>query len=316
MAIFTEIFQNIDTAVVQTIASGTAQLVNVLSPLFFAGFTLYMLFLLFSYWQGTSPEVAMVDLLKRIAAWTVILTLSLNISGYNEYVLPLVLHLGDGLSQAFSGQPASNASVLDALTEQLIKVINSNAKLAAETTGLSGIGERIETALINLLLLICFSVFLVIAAAYIMLAKVFLAILAVVGPVFIACALFPMTRNLASAWAMQVLNYALLLLLMAITAGVFINYLNNSLSSVSLVEAVTHTATVHAALATMMFAIILLKLPELASGLAGGIAANGFGAAVGAFNSGRQLLSKKPKPPPPPKPKPGGGGIKQEGKGK
>ena len=47
---------------------------------------------------------------------------------------------------------------------------------------------------------------------------------------------------------------------------------------------------IHLVLILLFFAIILLKLPEMASGLAGGIAANGFGALASTVSSGKRLL--------------------------
>lgn len=288
---FTEIFQRIDTTVVNTIASGTVNLINVVSPVMLAGFTCYMLFVFFSYWQGSSVEGTMVDLIKRNVAWAVIIGLSMNIGNYNHYVLPAVLHLGDNLSQAFSGQPASNASVLDALATQLVDVMDKTSAFAEKSKGISGIAIKLETYIKNFILLFFFCIFLVIAAAYIMLAKVFLAILAVVGPIFIVMALFPVTRNLASAWGMQVLNYSLLLLFLNITAGVFVGYLALSMVDLSTLDVVSNISMIHNVLATLMFAIILLKLPELASGLAGGIAANGFANVMNIATSIKRLGS-------------------------
>lgn len=287
---FTEIFQRIDTTVVNTIASGTVNLINVVSPVMLAGFTCYMLFVFLSYWQGSSVEGTMVDLIKRNVAWAVIIGLSMNIGNYNHYVLPAVLHLGDNLSQAFSGQPASNASVLDALATQLVDIVNFNSDKASQLLMPFGLGTYINIVVKNAILIICFSAFLIIAAAYIMLAKVFLAILAVVGPIFIVMALFPVTRNLASAWGMQVLNYSLLLLFFNITAGVFVGYLNFSLTG-GLSDTLSYSSLIHILLATLMFGIFLLKLPELASGLAGGIAANGFANVMNIATSIKRLGS-------------------------
>lgn len=280
--VFTKIFERIDTAIVQNIANGTANLANALSPLFLSCFTFYVLWVFFSYWQGSSAESTMVDITKRFVSWGIILGLGMNLQGYNETVLPLVANLGDNLSQIFSGSPTSNASALDALATQLLDAIDKNMEETDSLTMPFGIGEYLRIVANNTIILICFAVFLVIAAAYIVLAKVFLAILAVLGPVFITFALFPATRNLTSQWAMQVLNYSLFMLFINITGGIFLSYLSESMQGADFLDDAT---ILHALLSTLMFVIILLKLPELASGLSGGIAANGFGNLVSAVST-------------------------------
>lgn len=320
MDVFTSVFDRIDSTVIQTIAGGTANLLAIISPAIAACFVVYVMFVAWSYWQnGASIEGTMIDLVKRVAAWGIILGFSMNLAGYNSYILPIVLHLGDGLSQAFSGSPASDASALDALTQSIIDVIVDNREAASEVGGLDGIGATVDAAINNMILIVASAIFLIIAAAYLVLAKVFLAILAVVGPIFLGFALFPATRQFAMAWINQVLNYSLLMLFLNVTAGVFLSYISGVLQSMSAAggsgmeaQGMALTTLMHIVLAVLMFVVILLKLPELASGLAGGVSANGFSSLARAVTgmkmaTGARSAAKAPKT---------GGSIKAESAGK
>lgn len=278
--VFTNIFKHIDEAVIDNIAGGTQTLLTTISPLIIASFTIYFAFVVLSYFDNP-PEQIIVDLYKRIFALAVVVGLSLNVENYNEYVLPVVLNLGDWLSQAFSGGDAS-ASALDALVTQLIDTVEENEEKLVTLPMPLGLGQYIGAVITNALIIISFGAFLVAASAYILLAKIFMAILGVVGPVFIALFLFPTTRQFANGWLNQFINYSLFSLLVNITAGVMLSYLK---TTTALATPISNAGLVHTILITILFLIVLLKLPELASGLVGGIANTGFGGFVSSVSS-------------------------------
>lgn len=326
MTLFEDIFLEIDNTVLTNLAGGTANLANIVAPAFQAVFLVYVVFVAWSYWQNNaSIESSAIDLVKRVVVWGLILGFSMNISGYNSTIVPLVLGLGDGLSQAFTGGGATNAVALDTLATQIVDIVNANASAAWEVEGIGEkIGAVIGSTFDNALILITSSLFFVIAAAYIVLVKIFLAILVVLGPIFIAFLLFPATRQYGMNWINQVLNYSLLTLLVNIAGGFFIAYVNTVLGGITgaggaagaliFNDVVAMSAIIQIVLATLMFVIILWKLPELASSLAGGMAANGFGQLMNTARMAKQLGGGKGAN------KSGGGSVQgaktAEGKGK
>lgn len=283
--VFTKVFARIDTTVQSTIIGNTSNVISIISPVLLAGFTVYVILVTWSYF-GTTLEQTMFDLLKRILAWGVIISFSLNIGSYNASVVPFVLGLGEGLANIFSGGGTASATALDGLVNLLFDMIAKNSEAADQVSGIEGISEKLAAFFYNLLIILVFSVFLIIAAAYIVLAKVFLAILVVLGPIFISLALFPATRQYFSAWVNQVVNYNLYFLLINVVGAIFISYINATFTEEALL---TDSGIIQLILVLLFFAIILLKLPEMASGLAGGIAANGFGSLASSISSGTRL---------------------------
>lgn len=283
--VFTRVFERIDTTVQSTIIGNTSNVISIISPVLLAGFTVYVILVTWSYF-GTTLEQTMFDVLKRILAWGVIISFSLNIGSYNASVVPFVLGLGEGLANIFSGGGTASASALDSLVNLLFDMIAKNSEAADKVSGIEGISEKLAAFFYNLLIILVFSVFLIIAAAYIVLAKVFLAILVVLGPIFISLALFPATRQYFSAWVNQVVNYNLYFLLINVVGAIFISYINATFTEEALL---TDSGIIQLILVLLFFAIILLKLPEMASGLAGGIAANGFGSLASSISSGTRL---------------------------
>jgi hypothetical protein len=55
--IFGRIFQKIDAVVQTDIVANISNVANVLSPIMLSAFTIYLLFVFLSYWQGSSQKV-------------------------------------------------------------------------------------------------------------------------------------------------------------------------------------------------------------------------------------------------------------------
>ena len=288
--VFGLIFEKIDNVVQSEVITSISNVSNVLSPIMISAFTIYLLFVFLSYWQGSGIESTLVDLLKRVMVWAVVIGFGANLSAYNNTVVPIVMGFGDGLVHLFNGTNGSIGSSLDNLGTKLVDIVIKNHESADSMPMPFGLGAKLEVIIQNAIIIISFGVFLVIAGAYIILAKVMTAILAVLGPLFISLALFPATRQFFMSWVNQVVNYSLYLVVVNVTASIFIGYIDVSFASV---EPNTDTGFISLVLTSLIFFVVLLKLPELTSGLAGGIANNGFGGAIQSISSFRRLFDNK-----------------------
>lgn len=297
--IFSDVFGKVDVAIQEVIAGNASKLMNMLEPLLLSGFTVYLLFVFLSYWNS-SIEENIVDFLKKIFAWVLIIGFSTNLSTYNEYVVPMVMGLGDGLSLALNGQ--ENATVLDDMANSMINIVVNNQDEANQLP-ITSVGRYLMIIIYNAIVIISFSVFLVISSAYILLAKIYSGILTLIGPVFISLALFPATRHFFTSWKNQVINYALLLLLMNITASFMIKIYGEIINFSNIEYPTSNTFLVSVVLLSFMFFVVLLKIPELASGLAGGSSADGFaqaGRAIKNLTSPKSKGGDKTRQSPPP----------------
>lgn len=290
--VFTDVFGKIDTAIQEVIAGGIADLMNTVEPLLLSGFTVYLLFIFLSYWNGSFND-AISDFYRKLIAWFLIIGFSLNMSSYNEYVMPIVMGLGDWLSTALNGQ--TNTDVLDSMANSMIDIVVKNQD-EANALPMTSVGRYIMIVIANAIIIISFSVFLVISSAYILLAKIFLGILALIGPLFISLFLFPATRQYATAWVNQVVNYGLLTFLMNVTASLMIKIYGEVIDFSSVEYPTSNSFLIGVVLLSFMFFSVLLKIPDLAGSLAGGISADGFaqaGRAVKNLTSPKKQSQKK-----------------------
>jgi type IV secretion system protein VirB6 len=286
--IFVDMFSKVDDSVVAVLSTKTTNLISLITPLIAAGFGLYLLLIALSYLRDQAPLDGMfVDLLKRFFAWGVIITFALNVGSYISVVVPLVMNIPNELSQSLSNDPtAVNAAAtsLDGLMDQYNQIIDTIQKHSAGLDTLDFSGEMAD--MFQMFAIIVFAEpFLLIAAAFILLAKIFTAVLLCVGPLFIALALFPATRKYFEAWVGQVVTYMFLSVLYSVVAMLEIQIMQQVMiqphPSTTTAGAVGYALSdiIYMCSFGIVFLIVALKIPDLAAGLGGGIAAGGYGEA-------------------------------------
>ena len=267
--IFTNIFTLIDESILRVIISKSGSFISVIEPLLVSGFTVYLLFLFMSYWNGRIDETA-IDFAKKCLVWVIVLTFTFNIDTYNEYIPPIVMGFGDYLSQKLSGADTTINGSLDELLNIVIDGVGATMEKA------SGIMGTVLAVSVVLLIVVASLIFLVISAGYILLAKVFAGILVVVGPFFVGTALFPATRQFFHSWVNQAVNYILLTFFLNVLMAFFIEFMVSSFGT----GAIDLSRGFNIAVGSGIFFVVLLRLPELASNLSGGLSANGFSQAT------------------------------------
>lgn len=314
---FQEIYTFFETSVTAVITDGTANMIALISPLVAAGFGLYVMLVLASYWRGGNDD-PITDFLFKMIGWGIVITLGLNIEMYQTYVVPIVNGLGDDFAGTM-GEEFNSATALDAMVNSFLEAFIDLYNDA------DGIKQTMFAVLAILTVSIFAGAFMVIAIAYIIMAKLALGILVAIGPLFVASALFPATRDLFKNWTSQILNYAFLVLLFSFAAQIEIALVSSLIpSELSL----SSLMKINLICAVMVF--VSLNLPSLASSLAGGV---GISSMVGKLknlpggsgrSSGAGVEGPKPppaggeiekgKPNPAAPPAPGGGAMSPEQK--
>ena len=327
---FTDLFNSLDTATA-TLGSGMSNVLNIVLPAFEAVFIVYMMFVVWSYWQNASSiESTAIDLFKRIVGLGLLIGLGINYSTYSSVVFPFVTDFGDGLAQTWGGSATSTGSQLDGIIEKISQITDTNSADAqtalnnapvaqgepqptqgivdtvigaasgmadaviASTVG--ALGNEVMAFLQNIIIWISSAIFLVVSAAYLLVAQVMLILLAAIGPIFFGFALFPATRQFFTNWIGQVLNYGFLFLFMTISAEIFITYIDSQLDASKTAMMVGEYAVTANSMLSLMcmfviFAVMLIQLPSLTSGLFGGLSAGGFGSLASAANATKRIVS-------------------------
>lgn len=288
LQIFTDMFNSFDQNVLNTINTGSARMISLISPLVAACFSLYVLLVLVSYWRGHNDS-PISDFLLKMAGWAAVLTLGMNISYYSEYVVPFFNGLGDDLSSALM-RGNSLSSGLDTLLNLYISAIKS----MYNGLGVTDVGLFVEVSVLALCILLVGVPFLAIAAAYIILAKFALGLLLALGPAFIVAALFPPTRQFFQNWVGQCLNYGLLVALFGAVGAIEVSFMTSVLPKSFSVSDVMLTYTIEGKIiaAGLVFIVVSLNMPSLASQLAGGVGISSMVGKLGNAVSGAMRAMK------------------------
>ncbi|WP_227746999.1 type IV secretion system protein [Paraburkholderia franconis] len=256
-------------------------MISLISPLMATCFSIYVLLVLWSYWQGRNDE-PINDFLVRMATWAFILVCGMNIQFYSDYVVPFFNGLGEQLASALTGQD-NPVSGLDSL---LSAYINACAQIYDRSHSFDVIG-----AVWVISVMIVFATpFMALAVAFVILAKFALGLLLALGPLFISTALFPPVRQFFWNWAGQCLNYSLLISLFAATTAIEINFANSIVPNGTTFPSMSQIVGID--VMGVVFFIIALNLPGLASALASGIGISAMTGRLGALARGAMAMGK------------------------
>ncbi|MFJ3465758.1 type IV secretion system protein [Achromobacter spanius] len=237
--------------------------------------------------SGNIQEPIM-DALKRVLRMSVVIGIGANVATYNTEIANFLWTWPDALALKLAGTEGTGTgtiSFLDALMGQMYQLGQSfwtkaqaNSSYGIPDLGLLGISIAIWAGGI---LTTAYSAFLM------CLAKIALAVLLAIGPVFIALTLFDATRKFFEGWLGQVLNYGFLVVLTAGVCKMILNILQAYL--LSALPAAQANASIVQALPALAISVIgllvLAQLGAIASALAGGAAMTTMGAG--------SLLSRK-----------------------
>ncbi|MBL3961012.1 type IV secretion system protein [Burkholderia sp. KCJ3K979] len=201
--------------------------------------------------------------------------------------------------------------MLDCYDQQVDLVLDAySVKATHEGLSLTGIVAGIGDIVCGFIAALGGSIFLIVLAFEVVMARMLLDLVLGIGPVFIACAAFAPTARFFEAWTAKVANYALLQVLVAAFLGMALTAFSTELAPFRVTTeppgsnagalvaagqaALEASAAWGAALGMFATAIFLAmvgwQLPAVASGLSGGATLSGFGAFVAGVAS-RRLAS-------------------------
>ena len=190
--------------------------------------------------------------------------------------------LPDNLSGLF-GTAEYTASALDSNVNNLVETWGKIQAYAAELDW-NQVSDKLLLYFVGVCIFLLGCIFFAVTFAYYLIAKLSLAMVILIGPLFIGAMLFPSTRQWGMNWIGQILNYSITVtfftILGALQNDFFVNHMQNAFSGESFsVAEVIMTLPVFV-LGTILFILVAWNIPSIASALTGGASANGFSRSV------------------------------------
>ncbi|MFT2214673.1 type IV secretion system protein [Rhizobium giardinii] len=261
------------------ISSGTSNIANWVTGPLTAALTLYVVLYGYLVLRGSVQE-PMLEFAFRAMKLAIIVMLVRNANQYQVYVADIFFEtLPKELSQALNTGTTPSASTFDSLLDKGQKCaqeIWSHASwpvdIVTGTGGIMVIGASVIVATIGY-----------IVSLY---ARLALAIVLAIGPIFIALAMFQSTRRFTEAWIGQLVNFVILQILVVAVGSLLITCIDATFTAI---ESYTDLLMRPIALCAICLAAfyVFYQLPGIASALAAGGASltYGFGAARDAHES-------------------------------
>lgn len=273
---FSDIANSLLNGMGSDLFSKSGDLISGIAPFFQTCFGIYMLLVILDYYnRGLDEKV--IDLGKRIVGWLVIIAFAFNASQYLKLANMLWM-LPENLS-GLLGTSDYTASALDSQSNNILLMMENIFAYAAELDMLQASDKLMLYAGGSVAVVLAY-LFFIITFAYYLIAKLSLAMVIVIGPLFIGAMLFPATRQWGMNWIGQVLNYSVTVVFFVILGALQNDFFKNHLEN-AVVGDITSLAQVMGLiplflLSTAIFILVAWSIPSIASALTGGASVNGF----------------------------------------
>ena len=200
-------------------------MISGIAPVFQIGFGIYILLVAFDYYKRGFDE-NVVDLGKRMFGWLLIIAFAFNSSQYQK-LANIMWMLPENLS-GLLGTSTYTASALDTQSNNILKMMENIFAYAASLDMLQ-VSDKLMLYIGGGFAVILAYLFFLITFAYYLIAKLSLAMVIVIGPLFIGSMLFPATRQWGMNWIGQILNYSVTVVFYVILGALQNDFFKNQL---------------------------------------------------------------------------------------
>lgn len=268
--VMSKLFDKIDTATTTFVTDISSKLIGELTPVITVSLTIFFLFygLLTIHGVIQSPVI---DFIRRTIKIGFVVGIALSAGTYQSQIADVIRITPDALATALISNPVQGsgaANVIDNAAENGFKVAGE----AFENAGMFS-SEGIAYAFFGLLVVLATAIFCAVGGAFILLAKVALALCAGFGPLFISLLLFEATKGFFESWVGQIANYSLMTVLMASVFGFLMNIYGAYMADVNFDGVQSFAGTLGGCLILSLASlIIIVQIPSIATGLSNGLA--------------------------------------------
>lgn len=278
--LFTPLFAELDRVSTAFTRDVSSRAIVAITPVLAAGLTVWFIVWGILVMRG-AVEQPVREFLGKVIRTALIVSVALGAGLYQRDVAELIRTVPDDLAAAVAGgeanvrfgaDPLGTGSLQAALIDRAAGQGLSKAEDAFEKGGVMT-QQGIAFYTFGVLMLLATVIMVGVGGALILVAKVMLALLAGLGPLFIAALLFDTTRRFFDRWIAMIATYALVVVLFAAVFTFMLAIFANYMSGVALDGNMNVAYGIGGALILTIVSVAILKeLHHLAVGLGGGYA--------------------------------------------
>ncbi|UFX12922.1 type IV secretion system protein [Sinorhizobium meliloti] len=240
-------------------------------PLLTIMFMAYVGYYGLQLFMGTA-RVSVSEIIGRVARMLIILALVREWDYFNTLFYSWLNNTPEDVGRAILTATGTGITEPTNGLSMIWKTANEAASAFAEQSGYFAV----LPSMIGFLVMLAVAVFIAVALAILLLAKVMMWVLIGTAPIFIGCMLFEQTRGMGVAWFQQVLMYALIPLFVYVVAAFLISAMDPELTKVT--SAANQRELQLSDISAFLLlcaagAFVLFNIQVLAQGITGGVAA-------------------------------------------
>jgi type IV secretion system protein VirB6 len=274
---FTDLFTLVNSAVSDNISSMVGVMMSIITPILGACVGLYAVLL--AYKALFEPQNLMVmESINFLVKLALVTSIGLSSSYYITTLVPIILNIGDNIASQLLGGSTAVASLQNMFNAYMADMTSLTNRMTFSFMDSGTISAAFTLFLMSVLLTLGAVPFLLVATAYLLVAKIMVGFLLIVGPIFIMMSFFPSTRSFFQAWTGNCFNYVLLSIIYPISFSMFGKLLD------ALIYNETTISMTTVVMALIVFACLLLisvQIPTFTSSLSGGVGINGLVGGIG-----------------------------------
>ena len=270
--VFQYIGQTVSNATEAYVTPAAGNLITSLQVFALVAVSLYIMLQGFLMAAGAMPSPFM-TVLKNALKIVFITAIALSADTYGYYVVQAIGGLESGLADALSVDSGATTSIYQVIDATLTRGLEIAAECLqnADNTSWRDYGQVFGWWLCALVVAAGTMLVVVLGGANIIMAKFAIAIMFSVGPLFILLLIFPATSRFFDAWFGQVINYTLLVVIMAVIMSFAMAAFDSFVNGANF-QGVDDINPIVAAGEIFVLSYVLYRLIKEAAGMAAGLA--------------------------------------------
>ncbi len=270
--LFTALFGRIDAATTTFATEVSQRAITAATPVVTVGLTLSFILYGFLVSRGVIDH-SLKDFFFRCLKIGIIVSIATSGGLYQTQIADAIQRVPDDLAAALLPNSASQVqgSTAAGLVDKAAQAGFSKANQAFENSGIFT-KQGLAYVAFGALCVVATVVMTAIGGAFILLAKIALALLAALGPLFVFALLFKSLTRFFEAWCAQVVTYGLVMVMMSSVFGLMMQIFATYMSGITFDGNFNFAATVGGALIlSVACGLILIQIPTIAGALAQGV---------------------------------------------
>lgn len=268
-----DLFTTIDQVATDFAIENMSNLVNFVTPIVSLGLVLSLLIQGLFIMASPSQGEPLSGLVQRFIRYAIVIAFASAGGFFMTDLANLALDLPDQLSSnIFMDGSSVTSSSMGGVIDNAIEKGSDLAKQSLDNVGLSGDGFAALVVFVH----IAFCTFLLcgVGAAFILMAKILLAITVAFGPVFIFALMFDNTKRLFTPWVGSLINYILTVVLISSVFNLMVTFYSNLISNAAENDSTSFVYTIMSSgLLLIVTLLVIFKIPSIASSWSSGVTA-------------------------------------------